>query len=167
MKSFLLGALAGAMGTWLMDLVTTGLLEGQSKESLRWEKEASPNGKSSVANLVDRIEEFTGVTLEPDQRSMATQAIHFGLGILPGALYGSLRNRLPLLGAGRGVVYGVILWAVNDEYLNARLGLAGEFGAYPLTTHWRGLVGHIALGVATDTTIDVLGGSGESRAQAT
>lgn len=116
MKSFLLGALAGAVGTWFMDLVTAGLLEGQSKESLRREKEASPNRKSSVANLVDRIEELTGVALEPDQRSMATQAIHFGLGIL---------------------------------------------------THWRGLVGHIALGVATDTTIDVLGGSGESRAQAT
>ncbi len=167
MKSFLLGALAGAVGTWLMDLVTTGLLEGQSKESLRWEKEASPNGKSSVANLVDRIEGLAGVTLKGDQRSMATHAIHYGLGILPGALYGSLRNRLPLLRAGRGIVYGLILWAVNDEYLNARLGLAGGFGAYPLKTHWRGLVGHIGLGVATDTTIDVLGGSGESRAQAT
>ena len=167
MKTFVRGALAGAVGTWLMDLVTTGLLDSQSEESVQREKEASPNGKSSVANLVDRIEEFTGVALEPDQRAMATQAIHYGLGILPGALYGSLRNRLPLLGARRGVVYGVILWALNDEYLNARLGLAGEFGAYPLTTHWRGLVGHIALGVATDTTIDVLGGSGEYRAQAT
>jgi len=167
MKSFLLGALGGAMGTWLMDLVTTGLLEGQSKESLRREKEASPNGKSSVANLVDRIEGLAGVTLKANQRSMATQAIHYGLGILPGALYGSLRNRLPLLGAGRGVVYGVILWAVNDEYLNARLGLAGDFGAYPFQTHWRGLVGHIALGVATDTAVDVLGGLGRSQAQST
>ncbi len=165
MKTFVRGALAGAVGTWLMDLVTTGLLEGQSKESLQREKEARPNGRSSVANLVDRIEELMGVALEPDQRSMATQAIHYGLGILPGALYGSLRNRLPILGAGRGVVYGVILWAVNDEYLNARLGLAGEFGAYPLKTHWRGLVGHIALGVATDTSIDLLGGHGAPRAQ--
>lgn len=167
MKSFLLGALAGAVGTWLMDLVTTGLLEGQSKESLQREKEASPNGKNSVANLVDRIEGVAGVSLKVDQRSMATEAIHYGLGVLPGALYGSLRNRLPLLGAGRGVVYGLILWAVNDEFLNARLGLSGPFAAYPLITHWRGLVGHIALGVATDATIDVLGGRGGSRAQST
>jgi len=167
MKELARGALAGAIGTWLMDLVTTGLLESQSKASMQREKEASPNGKSSVANLVERIEELTGVDLEPGQRSIATQAVHYGLGVLPGSLYGSLRNRLPLLGAGRGVVYGVILWAVNDEYLNARLGLAGDFGAYPLQTHWRGLVGHIALGVATDTAIDVLGGRGESRAQST
>ncbi len=82
-------------------------------------------------------------------------------------LYGSLRNRLPLLGAGRGVVYGVILWAVNDEYLNARLGLAGEFGAFPLKMNWRGLVGHIACGVAMDTSIDLLGGHGAPRAQST
>ena len=44
MKTFMRGALAGALGTWLMDLVTNGLLEGQSKESLQREKEASPNG---------------------------------------------------------------------------------------------------------------------------
>ncbi len=158
MKAAVRGAIAGAIATWLMDLVTTGVLEGQSKQTLQREKAASPNGKSSIANLIDRIEGTTGIALEPDQRSVAMNAIHFGLGIVPGALYGILRDRVPFLGAGRGVLYGFILWAVSDEYLNSKLGLAGSFGAYPLESHWRGLVGHIALGAATDTGIDVLGG---------
>ena len=158
MKSLVRGAVAGALGTWLMDLVTTGLAASQSKASLQQEREASPNGKSSVENLIDRVEATTGIVLNPDQRSIATQAVHFGLGIVPGALYGALRDRVPFLGAGRGVLYGLILWAVNDEALNAKLGLSGPFDAYPLDTHWRGAVGHMALGGATDMGIDLLGG---------
>ena len=154
------GALAGAVGTWLMDLVTTGLLEGQSRETTRREEAARPNGKGSVENLVDRIEKMSGRPFDPRQRTMLTQVIHYGLGVAPGALYGALRHRVPLLGAGRGLVYGLVLWAVNDEYANTALGLAGPFGAYPLQTHWRGLVGHVVLGMATDSGIDALGGQG-------
>jgi hypothetical protein len=152
------GALAGAAATWLMDLVTSGLLEGQSEETTRREMAAQPNGKGSVANLVDRIDAAWGLELDDRQRSMAAQAIHYGLGIIPGAAYGVLRNRVPILRSGRGLAYGILLWAVNDEYLNTKLGLAGPFGAYPLETHWRGLVGHAVLGVATDTGLDLLGG---------
>ena len=69
-----------------------------------------------------------------------------------------LRNRLPLVGAGRGILFGLTLFAVNDELMNTALGLAGPPGAYPLETHWRGLVGHVVLGVATDAGVSVLGG---------
>ena len=152
------GAVAGAVGTWLMDLVTTGLLEGQSPETTQREEAARPNGKGSVENLVDRLERTYGRPLSETQRSVLAQGIHFGLGIGPGAVYGVLRHRVPFLGAGRGLVYGLLLWAVNDEYANTALGLAGPFSAYPLETHARGLVGHVVLGMATDSGIAVLGG---------
>jgi hypothetical protein len=141
-----------------MDLVTTGLTEGQSEASKRREEAARPNGKSSVTNLVDRLDAGLGLGLRESQRATTAQVIHFSLGVLPGALYGLLRHRVPLLGAKRGVVFGALLWAVNDEYLNSRLGLAGPFEAYPAETHWRGLVGHVVLGVTTDNMIDVLRG---------
>ena len=89
---------------------------------------------------------------------MALQAIHYGLGIVPGALYAVARNRLPLVGAAGGLLFGAALWALNDEYLNSALGLAAPFGAYPVETHVRGLVGHLALGGATDSILDLLGG---------
>ena len=88
---------------------------------------------------------------------MVEQAVHFGLGVVPGALYATMR-RAPFGGATRGIALGLLLWALNDEYLNTRLGLAGPYDAYPPETHLRGLVGHLALGVTTDMTIHVLGG---------
>jgi hypothetical protein len=152
------GAIAGGLATWLMDLVTTGLLEGQDEEVTHREEAARVNGKSSVANLVDRVATEYGLDLDDPQRSVAEQAIHYGLGVIPGALYAVVRHRVPVLRAGRGLAFGILLWAVNDEYLNTRLALAGPFEAYPLETHWRGFVGHAVLGAATDTGIDLLGG---------
>lgn len=60
-----------------------------------------------------------------------------------------------LLDAVRGAL---ALFAVNDEYLNTRLGLVGPIEAYPPETHLRGLAGHAVLGVGTETGIQLLGG---------
>jgi hypothetical protein len=152
------GGLGGLVGTWLMDLVTTGLLEGQSEDSKRREEAARPNRKSSVENLVDRIDVGLDLRLTDSGRAAAAQVIHFGLGVVPGALYAVLRRRMPFLGAGRGVMFGTLLWALDDEYLNTALGLAGPFEAYPAEAHFRGLVGHVVLGATTEAVIDVLGG---------
>ena len=152
------GALAGAAAVWVMDLVTTALLDYQPREVTDREEAARPRGKPALDNLVARLEGDLAVELTEDQRNGLIQLLHYGLGVFPGVLYALLRKRVPLLGAANGVVYGLLLFAVNDEYLNTRLGLAGPFSAYPVETHWRGLVGHIALGVTTDTGIDLLGG---------
>jgi hypothetical protein len=58
----------------------------------------------------------------------------------------------------RGLVYGLLLFLVSDEALNTELGFAGPPDAYPKATHIRGLVGHLVLGVATDSVADILGG---------
>ena len=63
---------------------------------------------------------------------------------------------MPFFGAARGLVYGMALWAINDEYVNTALGLAAPFDAYPMETHWRGFVGHAVLGVATDSGISIV-----------
>lgn len=158
MRDAFRGALAGAAAVWLMDLVTTQMLDRQSPEVTQREEAARPNGKPALINLIERLEAEYEVELSDQQRDSLVQLLHFGLGVFPGALYGALRSRVPLIGAANGLFYGLLSYAVNDEYLNSRLGLAGPFGAYPVETHWRGLVGHAVLGVATDTGIELLGG---------
>lgn len=151
------GAIAGAAATWVMDLVTTGMVEGQSTSDKKREQAALPNGKSSVANLVDKVDASLGVGMSDDTKATAGQAVHYGLGIVPGALYAVLR-KLPLVGAANGILFGALLFAANDEYLNTALGLSGPFDAYPMGTHVRGLVGHMVLGATTDSVLDLLGG---------
>jgi hypothetical protein len=156
------GAIAGGVATWVMDLATTGLYSQQSEAVTARETAARPRGQPSADNLIDLVSARLGLSLDADQREAAIQTAHYALGAVPGALYAVLRDRLPLLGAARGLVYGALLFAVNDEYVNTRLGLAGPPEAYPVETHLRGLVGHLVLGVATDVGIDVLGGGRRS-----
>jgi hypothetical protein len=147
------GAAAGAIGTWVMDRVTTQLYERQSAADTARERAAWPRGKPSVENLVDLGSRRLGLTLKPAARERVVQLTHYGLGAGPGVLYALLRRRVPLLGAGMGLVYGLLLFAVNDEFLNTALGLSGPPEAYPASSHIRGLVGHAVLGVTTDLAL--------------
>ena len=151
------GALAGAAATWLMDRVTTILYEVQAPEVTEQEIAARPNGKSSVTNMVDRLEAETGIRVPAPRRPLVEGVVHYALGALPGALY-ALARKLPLARSLNGVGYGLALFAANDEYLNTRLGFAGPARAYPPETHFRGLAGHAVLGAATETGIQLLGG---------
>jgi len=158
LRDALRGAIAGAAATWAMDQVTTLLYLAQAPEVTDQEEAAQPNGKSSVTNLIDRLEAKTGVRVPKERRALVEQVVHYGLGVVPGALYGVVRRWVPAARARAGVLYGLGLFAANDEYANTRLGLAGPPGAYPPETHFRGLAGHAVLGVATETGIQLLGG---------
>jgi hypothetical protein len=150
------GAVAGMVGTWMMDLVTTALYEKQSKKVTQREVAARPDGKSSVELMLERIEDTSGVELNKEQSALATQWIHYALGAVPGALYVFARERIPGVGAAHGMVYGALVFIVNDEWLNWKLGFSGPPQAYPTETHMRGLIGHLVLGVTTDVVADLL-----------
>jgi uncharacterized membrane protein YagU involved in acid resistance len=151
------GAVAGAVATWVMDGVTTAMLESQPKQVTNREEAAQPNGRSSVGNLVANAQSAVGIRLRIANRRKVETAVHYALGIVPGAIYGALRPRVPGLGAARGLAYGTAVFLLNDELLNTKLGLAGPITAYPTQTHLRGLVGHVVLGATMDTGLDLLG----------
>jgi len=152
------GAIAGVAATWAMDQVTTVMLAVQAPEVTKQEQAAQLNGKGSVSNFVDRVEAETGLVVPPKRRALAEQIVHYGLGAVPGAIYGVFRRWIPFARAGSGLFYGLTTFAVNDEYLNTRLKLSAPPNAYPPETHFRGLAGHAVLGVATETGIQLLGG---------
>lgn len=157
-RDALRGALAGAAATWLMDLVTTGLYEVQPAEVTKAEEAGRPNGKGAVTNMVDRLESLTGFEVPAARRPAVENAVHYALGIVPGATYGVVRRWVPFARLGSGLAFGLALFALNDEYLNTKLGFAGSFDAYPPEAHLRGLAGHAVLGVGTETGIQLLGG---------
>ncbi len=150
------GAIAGAIGVWVMDQVTWGMYLREDREAFRQEQMARIGGKDVAHVAANKLAHAVGADLSPEQPHPAGIGVHYALGIMPGAIYGALRRRVDGLGAGRGLLYGLALFLVNDELLNPILGLSSGPTAHPPQAHVRGLAGHLALGVATDLVLDLL-----------
>lgn len=150
------GAIAGAVGVWAMDLVTQWMWDREDPRALRQEVEARPEGLDPAHVIANRAAEAMGRELTPRQPHPAGIGVHYGLGIMPGAAYGVLRDRVPVLGAGGGLLYGLALTLIEDEGMAPALGLAGKPTAYPPQAHVRGLVGHLVLGATTHATLNLL-----------
>ncbi len=151
----LIGAAAGAAATWIMDQATTFLYEREPEgvqereDAARGEKSAYEIAAEKVAALADR--ELTG-----DQRKSFASAIHWSLGVSTGIVYGAARNRIPALGLGSGLAYGIAVWLALDEAALTLLGLTPLPRAFPWQAHARGLAGHLVLGAVIESVFDVI-----------
>lgn len=150
------GAVAGAVGVWLMDRVGWILYQREDRAALRREHAARPEGKDPAHVAAGKVARALGLRLSSAQPHPAGIVVHYALGVVPGALYGPFRRRVKGLGAGRGVLYGLGLFLVNDEGLAPLLGLAAGPAAYPWQAHARGLAAHLVLGAVTDAALDAM-----------
>src|SRR4051794_36428603 len=138
----LLGAAAGAAATWVMDKVTTALYEREPDAVRRREDEAR-GGKTAYVVAAEKIAGAAGKRLDEDQGKAAGSAIHWTLGVSAAALYGLLRNRVPRLGIGSGIAYGLLFWLLMDEAALAATGVTPPPREFPWQTHARGAAGHV------------------------
>lgn len=150
------GAIAGAIGVWALDQVTGWMWEHESARTRQLETNARPGGLDPAHVMANRAAEAMGATISPQQPHPAGIAVHYGLGIGPGAAYGVLRKRFRAVGAGGGLLYGLSLFLLQDELANPLLGTSGGPTEYPREAHVRGLVGHLIYGAATNAALDVL-----------
>lgn len=150
------GAIAGAVGVWVMDQVGWSMWNREDPVALQQEREARVEGMDPAHVMVNRAADAVGTPLSPRQPNPAGVAMHYGLGIIPGALYGALRHRVDGIDAGRGMLYGLGLFLLEDEGVAPLMGFASAPGAYPWQAHARGLVSHLVLGAVTDATLDLL-----------
>jgi hypothetical protein len=150
------GAVAGAVGVWALDKVTWWMWDRESPLTLQQERAARPEGLDPAHVMANRAAEAMGKELTPKQPHPAGIAVHYGLGIMPGAIYGALRNRVDGVDTAGGMAYGLGLFLMQDEGLNPILGTSGKPTEYPWQAHARGLVGHLVLGAVTNATLEVL-----------
>ncbi len=155
-RRMILGAAAGAAGVWVMDRLDWWLWDKQPQDVRRRIEDARPGAMDPAHALANRLSErFRGRPLEPAQPHPAGLATHYLLGMFPAAVYGLLRRPFPQLTAGSGLFYGLGLFLAEDEGLGPALGLAGKPQDYPWQAHARGLLGHFAYGVITETVLAV------------
>ena len=153
------GAVAGAAGVWVMDRLDWFLYGRESAETRQRTEDARPGGRDPAHVIAGMAADAVGVELASPKQNPAGLAVHYSLGILPGALYGALRDRVGYLGAGRGLLFGLGLFVVEDELANPLLGTAAPPGRYPWQAHARGLVAHLVYGLVTDVVFGALRGS--------
>ena len=153
------GAVAGAAGVWVMDRLDWFLYGRESAETRQRTEDARPGGRDPAHVIAGMAADAVGVELASPKQNPAGLAVHYSLGILPGALYGALRSRVDYLGAGRGLLFGLGLFVVEDELANPLLGTAAPPGRYPWQAHARGLVAHLVYGLVTDVVFGALRGS--------
>lgn len=150
------GAIAGAAGTWAMDQVTHYMYEHQSAQAFVRDKQGQTKGKYATTVAAEKAAGLAGKELSDEQAEKAGLGIHWGMGIGFGMAHAALRDRVPLIGTGRGLVHGLILFALVDEGAKPLLGLSGGPTDFPWQTHARGLAGHLVLGGVTDAVLNVL-----------
>jgi len=149
------GGLAGIGAGWLMDAVTSVMYDREDPVARSREEDAR-GGKHAYEIAAQKAARLFGRQLDDEQARRAGAKIHGWLGFGMGALYGVLRRRVPGLRLGDGLLFGVAFFLLVDELANTALRLTPGPRAFPWQTHARGLAGHVAYGVATETELRLL-----------
>ena len=150
------GGAAGAVGVVAMDAVTWLLYRRESRLNLLREKRARRDGKDSAHALVRRVGEAVGTDAGSSEPNGAGIAVHYALGMGPGAVYAEQRGKRPWLRRGNGALYGAGLYVVNDLLAARLLRIVGPQRSYPWQAHARGIVGHVVLGVVTEAALKAM-----------
>ena len=148
-----LGAAAGAFGVWALDRLDWFMWNREDPETRARTTAVRPNGEPPAETLVTKVEGAVGSHTSPDTHELLSQIVHYSIGIAPAVGYALFRDKLPGAGVARGALYGLGLFAAQDEVLNSVTGLGAKPQDYPWQAHARGLLAHTLYGVATELAL--------------
>lgn len=151
LRDVLIGATAGYAASRTMDLATEAFHARQSEASKRREEALLPGGAPTAAGK--RIGALLGDAPTERQAEKLGHVLHRAAGVQYGVLVAMVARRdvAPML-AGLGV--GAAAFLLVDEGLNSAT-LTPRPTAYPLQSHLRGVVGHLALAVTTGSALTI------------
>lgn len=150
----LLGAAAGAVGTFALDRADWWMWDHEDPAARRRTTAVRPNGEPPADALVTKVERLAGAETDAKTHRALGQVTHYAIGIGPAVAYALFRDRLPARGVPRGLMYGGALFLLQDEALNSVTGLGAKPTAYPWQAHARGLVAHLVYGVAAELALN-------------
>ncbi len=148
------GVIGGYVGTRVMNPVTTKLQELAPDADKQREKAVSPGSPYKIG--VQKAANLAGVKLDDKQVDAAASAAPYTVGMAGGLLYVALRRVARMNPVLAAVFSGMALFLFVDEGLTPTLGLSAPNNQYPLTTHLRGFLGHLAYGAGVAVTAELL-----------
>lgn len=156
LRGALAGAIAGLVGAYAMERFQALWTETERRARPKQTAGAAKDQPTTV-KAAERVAETVLQRELPVQvKPVAGEAVHYGMGMLSGAIYGAIAELLPIVRAGNGLLFGALLWWVADETAVSALGLAKRLSAYPPSTHAYALSSHLVYGFVTETVRRVL-----------
>jgi hypothetical protein len=150
-RVLVVGAAAGYLAGQVMDKATTWFYERQSDASKRRESELLPEGAPMAS--ARKLAGLVGAEPTDDQAGTIASTLHQSLGQLYGVVAAALaRNGVPPVTAGLATGAGGFL--LVDELANS-LFFTPPPQAYPVESHLRGAVGHLAFGATLGALLAV------------
>jgi hypothetical protein len=150
-RDLTIGAAIGYCSSRAMDKATSWYLERQSEASRRREEEVAPGGAPVLVGK--KLARLVGRDVSDEGAAKIGSVVHRSLGMTYGMAAAALARKgvAPL---AAGVATGAIAFAVVDEaFLSAFFTPPPR--AYPIESHLRGIVGHLAYGVAAGAMLAV------------
>jgi hypothetical protein len=156
LRGALAGAIAGLVGAYAMERFQALWAETE-KQARPTQIARAGKDEPTTVKAAERVVETVLQTELPDEvKPVAGEAVHYGMGMLSGAIYGAVAEVLPVVRAGNGLLFGAVLWWVADETAVPAVGLSKKPSAYPPSTHAYALSAHLVYGFATETVRRVL-----------
>jgi uncharacterized membrane protein YagU involved in acid resistance len=129
-------ALAGYLGTKVMEPVSMKLYTMESDQARKQEDEVRPGPPFRLA--AEKTTRLLGLRLNDQQMQNASMVFHYGLAISWAPLYTLLRRRWHLHPVPAGLAMESAMSLIADEIITPALGFSAPNRAYPLVTHVRG-----------------------------
>ena len=148
------GLLAGLLATKVTGIVEEALARPMPEDVKEHEERLRPEPTSRVA--ARKAAEALGYRLDGRRLELATTAVHYGLGLSWGPVYGLLRRHGGMRPLSAGFTTGAAMSLVMDVALVPALGLSPPNRAFPAVTHVRGFLNHLAYGAATALTAEAV-----------
>lgn len=159
-RSVLLGAISGAVGTLSMDLLwfrrfRTG---GGSQSFVPWETSEGLDtyeGAPAPARTAKVVAGMAGIDLPDESARVANNAVHWLTGMAWGEMHGAAAYLLGTANPGLGLATAVAAWASSYALL-PRLGVYKPIGEYDQEVLLRDLSAHLVYGSALGVAFRVL-----------
>jgi putative membrane protein len=151
MKGLLAGVAGGLLASYLMEQFQSAwsaALDAMRHSKMRSGRKPDP-ATVRAANVIS--ERVIGRKLPRDYKSVAGEAMHYGMGASSAAVYGVLAEVAPIVTIGNGVGFGTSVWLLADEIAVPAAGLSKPAKEIPLATHIYALASHLVYGWITET----------------
>ena len=153
-RGLLTGAVAGLAGSLMMAAVQEVIArDSDSSSSVTDITHAPlPDQENTTETAARRVMSRFGHPLSRSEKQYAGRALHYGFGLVMGALYGVASEYLPVVGIGGGTVFGAVLFLGTDELILPVLRLAMQPTQTPPVEHLLHLASHVVYGSTLELT---------------